>query len=142
MPGSVIGAVALGIAPVPFLGIYATLFILRGTVFPVSPPDITSSRTGEALSGVVALVYMIAIIIGVYRFLGGRDRWLLIIGQLVCLVVCVQFLLHPASGEPGVPILLAATSMSALVCCLLSPSWSWVRRAEISRPDVQTDEVA
>jgi hypothetical protein len=126
MPPSAIAAVSLGIAPVPFLGIYATLFILRGTILPVSPPDITSTRGGEALSGVVALVYLIAIIVGVYLFLTQRDRWLLLVGQLVCLVVSVEFVLHPSSGDPGVPILLGATSALSIIFCLVGPSWAWV----------------
>jgi hypothetical protein len=126
MPGSVIATVALGLAPVPFLAIYATLFILRGTVLPVSPPDITSSRGGEALSGVVALGYLIAIIAGVYLFLSQRDRWLLVVGQLAGLAVCVDFVLHPSSGEPGVPLLLGAASAVTLICSLVGPSWNWV----------------
>jgi hypothetical protein len=126
MPASVVGAAALGIAPVPFLGIYALLFILRGTIFPVSPPDITSSRSGEALSGLVALGYGLAIVIGAYLFVSQRDRWVFVLGQLACLVICVEFILHPSSGEPGVPVLLGATSALALVCCLVGPSWAWV----------------
>ncbi len=150
MPPSVIAAVSLGIAPVPFLGIYATLFILRGTIFPVSPPDITSTRGGEALSGVVALVYLIAIVVGVYLLLSQRDRWLFLVGQLVCLVVSVEFVLHPSSGEPGVPILLGVTSALAILFCLVGPSWAWVagpgtRRIRLPRrrrPVVVSEDLA
>jgi hypothetical protein len=129
IPPSAIGAVALGIAPVPFLGIYATLFILRGTILPVSPPDITSTQTGEALWGVVALAYMLAIVIGAYLFLTQRDRWLLLVGQLICLVICVDFVLNPSSGEPGVPVLLGLTAALAIACGLVGPSWAWVSGA-------------
>jgi hypothetical protein len=134
IPAAAIGAVALGLAPVPFLGIYATLFILRGTVLPVSPPDITSTRSGEALCGVLALVFLIAIIIGDYLFLTRRDRWLFLVGQLLCLGICVDFVLDPSSGEPGVPVLLGLVSATAIACALVAPSWAWVSGSAPRRP--------
>ena len=46
-PPVVIGAVAAGVAPLPFLAVYAVLFISRGTVHPVTPPDVGNSKTTE-----------------------------------------------------------------------------------------------
>ena len=134
IPPAAIGAVALGIAPAPFLGIYATLFILRGTILPVSPPDITSTRTGEALWGVAALVFLIAIIVGDYLFLSQRDRWLFLLCQLLCLGICVDFVLNPSTGEPGVPVLLGLVAAAAIACALVGPSWAWVSGSSPRRP--------
>src|SRR5207247_522232 len=81
------GAIAAGVAPAPFLVTYSVLFLLHGTVFPVDPPDITGSRAGEALAGVVALAFLIAIVLGLAWLLSRRTRWLFLGGQLLALGV-------------------------------------------------------
>lgn len=53
-PPVVVAAVALGAAPLPFLAVYAVLFLTHGSVHPVQPPDITSSTSGEFIAGCVA----------------------------------------------------------------------------------------
>ena len=56
----VLTAAGLGFVPVPFLAMYALLFLLHGLFVPVQPPDITTTRGGEALAGLVALVLLVA----------------------------------------------------------------------------------
>jgi hypothetical protein len=141
MPGTAIGSVAVAIAPVPFLFIYATLFLLRGTILPVSPPDITSTRGGEALSGLVALAYLVVIVLGVYFFLSQRGRWVFLVGQLVCFGICVDFVLDPSSGDPGVPLLLGATSALAVVLACLTPSWEWISGPRAAGAGIQGPEL-
>ena len=109
-PPTVIGAIAAGVAPAPFLVTYSVLFILHGTVFPVDPPDITGSRGGEALAGVVALAFLAVIVIGLGWLLSQRTRWLFLAGQAATLAVSVDFLLDSSSGGPAVPLVLALTS--------------------------------
>ena len=46
---------AAGVAPLPFLAVYAILFIARGTVLPVIPPDVGNSKGDELVAGLVAL---------------------------------------------------------------------------------------
>src|SRR5947208_211970 len=101
-PPTVIGAIAAGVAPAPFLLTYAVLFILHGTVFPVDPPDITGSQGGEALAGLAALGFLAVIVVGVAWFLSGRTRWLFLAGQLATLGTCIDFVLDSTSGPPAV----------------------------------------
>ena len=57
-PPPVIWAVALGVAPLPFLAVYSVLFISRGTVHPVIPPDVGDSKGDELVAGLIALVLL------------------------------------------------------------------------------------
>lgn len=127
-PPTVIGAIAAGVAPTPFLLTYAVLFILHGTVFPVDPPDITSTQGGEALAGLVALVFLALIVLGLGWFLSGRTRWLFLAGQLATLGTCISFLLDSTSGQPQVPIVLIIASVAAMVLGCVPPSWAWAAR--------------
>jgi len=124
-PPTVIGAIAAGVAPAPFLLTYAVLFILHGTVFPVDPPDITGSQGGEALAGLVALAFLGLIVLGLGWFLSGRTRWLFLAGQLATLGTCINFLLDSTSGQPDVPIVLIVASGAAVILGCVPPSWSW-----------------
>ena len=127
MPGSVITVIAASIAPIPFLFIYSVLFILRGTVLHSSnPPDITSTRGGEALVGLAALVFLVVCVIGTWRYLTQSGRWLLILGQLVTLGFAVDFVLDSSTGEPEVPFVLILSSATALLMCLRKTSWNWI----------------
>ncbi|SOD74296.1 hypothetical protein SAMN05892883_3479 [Jatrophihabitans sp. GAS493] len=125
-PPVVIGAIACGVAPIPFLLTYSAIFLMHGTVFPVDPPDITNSRLGEAFAGVVALVYLVAIIVSIGWFLSQRRRWFFLLGQLLSLVVAVDFLLDTSSGDPEVPLMLVITTFGAIVMGLLPASYHWV----------------
>lgn len=137
-PPTVIGAIAAGVAPAPFLLTYAVLFILHGTVFPVDPPDITGSKGGEALAGLVALAFLLVIVLGLGWFLSRRTRWLFLAGQLATLGTCVDFVLDSSSGDPQVPIVLIICSALAIVLGCLPPSWAWTapERPDRRRPAV------
>ena len=84
-PPAVIGAVAAGVAPTPFLAVYAVLFIAHGFFHPVQPPDITTTNTGEKIAGVVALALLLVMVLTIFWFLNGRRRWPFVIGQLATL---------------------------------------------------------
>jgi hypothetical protein len=119
--GAVVTAVAASVAPLPFLILYATLFIARGGFRPVNPPDITSTPHGELVAGIIALLLLIIGTLSTFWFMSGRRRWLLVLGQLATLVTAVEFVSHSTSGPMGVPILLIVTSLLALVLAF-SPS--------------------
>jgi hypothetical protein len=144
-PGAVIAAVAGGTVVVPFLIVYAFLFIARGTFVHVEQPDITSSRTGEAIAGVVALVFLFWILIGIGRLLNGRDRWVFAVGQLICAAVAIDFLRDGSTGEPQVPLLVLLGSVAAIVFAQLPVSRAWVvtdggREPVKDRPDKSAQE--
>jgi hypothetical protein len=128
-PATVIGAVAAATVVVPFLIVYSFLFIARGAFVQVDQPDITSSRTGELIAGLIALAFLMLVIWGMGRLLNGWDRWVFLAGQLLTLVVATDFLLNTASGEPQVPAVVLGASVLAIVLACLPPSWQWVRSA-------------
>lgn len=125
-PGIVIAAIACGVAPVPFLVTYSAIFLMHGTIFPVDPPDITGSRLGEALCGVLALIYLFAIISSIGWFLSQKRRWTFLVFQLLSLGFALDFLLDTSKGDPEVPLLLVFTTLGALVLGLLPVSHRWV----------------
>ncbi len=126
-PATVIGAVAAGTVVVPFLIVYAFLFIARGGFVQVDQPDITSSRSGELVAGLIALAFLMFVLWGMGRLLNGWDRWVFLAGQLITFGAALDFLLDSASGEPQVPAVVLAASLLAFVLACLPPSWSWVR---------------
>lgn len=126
-PPTVIGAVAAGTVVVPFLIVYSFLFIAHGAFVAVDQPDITDSRSGELLAGLIALGYLAFVLWGMGRLLNGWDRWVFAAGQLVTFGVALDFLLDSASGEPQVPAVVLGASLLALVLTCLPPSWQWVR---------------
>jgi hypothetical protein len=126
-PGTVIGAVAAGTVVVPFLIVYAFLFIAHGVFVDVGEPDVTSSRAGEALAGVVALAFLILVVLGMGRLLNGRGRWLFALGQAIALAASIDFVLDPSRGDPQVPALVLLGSLIAIVLALVPPSWAWVQ---------------
>jgi hypothetical protein len=140
-PPTVIGAIAAGVAPAPFLLTYAVLFILHGTVFPVDPPDITGSQGGEALAGLVALACLVVLVISLAWFLSGRTRWLFLAGQLAVLGTCINFVLDSSSGQPEVPIVLIIASGLAIGLACAPPSWAWAapERPVAAPPAVAAD---
>jgi hypothetical protein len=141
-PPTVIAAIAAGVAPAPFLLTYAVLFILHGTVFPVDPPDITGSKGGEALAGLVALAFLLVIVIGLGWFVSRRTRWLFLVGQLATLGTCINFLLDSSSGQPEVPLVLAICSVLAVGLGCLPPSWAWASADRPARVDEPVFESA
>jgi hypothetical protein len=126
-PSTVIGAVAAGTVVVPFLIVYSFLFIVRGAFVEVDQPDITGSRSGELVAGLVALCYLIFVLWGMGRLLSGWDRWVFCAGQLVTFAVALDLLLDTSSGEPQVPAVVLVASLLALVLACVRPSWQWVQ---------------
>jgi hypothetical protein len=125
-PPAVIGAVAAGVAPTPFLAVYAVLFISHGFFHPIQPPDITTTNSGEKIAGVIAALLLLVMVLTVFWFLNGRRRWPFAIGQCATLVTAVGFVLDPTTGSPAIPVVLALTSATALVLAFLSTSWTWI----------------
>ncbi len=94
-----IGAVAAGVAPLPFLAVYAVLFIVRGTVHPVTPPDIGNSKTAELIAGLIALALFIIGSLAALWLLDGRRRWLFVACQVALLATSVYFIVDRNSGS-------------------------------------------
>lgn len=126
-PSAVTAAVAAGVAPLPFLAVYATLFIARGGFRPVNPPDITSSAHGELLAGVAAAVIFVVGALSIYWLAGGTRRWLFVLGQLATLATAIDFVADSTSGPVAVPWLLIVTSAVALVLVALPASSAYLR---------------
>lgn len=143
-PGSVVAAVAAGCAPLPFLGVYAVLFIVHGGFHPVVPPDITHSARGELFAGIIALVIFLVSVITLFWMLNGRRRWAFVVVQLAVLATAIDFALDDTKGGRTISIALAVAAVVALVCAFLPPSWEWVgvswQLRNRRRPGKATDE--
>jgi hypothetical protein len=125
-PATVIGAVAAGTVVVPFLIVYSFLFIVRGGFVQVEQPDITGSRTGELIAGLIALAFLIAVAWGIGRLLDGRDRWAFLAGQVLTLAIAANFVLNSSyGGRPVSVVVLLAAALAVLLACLPA-SWRWV----------------
>lgn len=141
-PAAVVGAVAAGVAPLPFLAVYAVLFISRGTVRPVVPPDVGTTKGAELVAGLIALAALLVGALATYWLLDARRRWLFVGYQVATLGAASYFLADPTLGPPSIPVVLVLTSLAALVLCFLPPSWrhlghqppTWPRRAHPAPP--------
>jgi hypothetical protein len=127
-PPVVVAGTAAGVAPLPFLAVYAVIFISHGSFHPVVPPDITTTKHGELVAGFIALALFIVEALSVVWFMNGRRRWLLVLTQAAALAASIYFLSDRTTGSPIIPILLLATSTTALVLALLPQSAAYVRR--------------
>lgn len=125
-PGVVIGAVAAATVVVPFLIVYSFLFIARGVFVEVEQPDITGSRHGEAVAGLVALVFLAFVFWGMLRMLNGANRMVFWLGQAIALAVSVFFVLDSSSGDPQVPVVTGIAAALAIVLSLTPPASRWV----------------
>lgn len=123
----VVIAIALGVAPLPFLAIYAVLFIAHGWFHHVIPPDVTNSNSGELIAGILALVLFVVMTLSISSFLNRRRRWFFALGQLATLLSAVYLLGNATTGPSGIPILLIATSAVSLVLTALPVSGQHVR---------------
>lgn len=121
-PPAVITSIAAGVAPLPFLAVYSVIFIAHGFFYPVQPPDITHTRGGEAVAGLIAVAIFFVLIFTIWWFLIGRRRWSFLLGQLAVLVATIAFVANPNTGPATVPILLIATSTIALALGLTAQS--------------------
>ena len=117
----VLAAVCTGIAPLPFLAVYAVLFIVHA-LHPIGPPDITASRTGELVAGVVAFVAFALLAAAALSYLNQHRRWPFVLLQAATFVTTVLFLRDATTGGPAISWLLAATSIAAFVLALAPAS--------------------
>lgn len=143
---AVVGAVALGVAPLPFLAVYAALFIAHGTFSPVVPPDITSSKQGELVAGLIALALFVIGVLSVAWLLGGRRRWMYLLAQAATLGTAVDFIVDQTKGPTAVSWLLVVTSSLGLVLALTPAAArhvAWHRSARRARhgPDAESAEL-
>jgi len=127
-PGVVTGAVACGVAPLPLLGVYSVIFLIHGSIKPVQPPDITSTKQGEFVAGWISLALLIVSVVAVLWMLNGKRRWPLAIVQAGVLGTCIDFALDSTKGGPFVPSLMIATSLISLVLMFAPSAWWWVGR--------------
>ncbi len=125
-PATVVGAVAAGTVVVPFLIVYSFLFIVHGAFVQPDQPDITSSRGGELVAGLVALAFLLLVLWGMGRLHNGYDRWVFLLGQLITAGAALDLLLDSSSGEPQIPAVVLIAALAALVLAVLPPSWLWV----------------
>jgi hypothetical protein len=145
-PSQAIWSIAAGVAPLPFLFVYSVIFIAHGFFWPVEPPDITTTRHGEAAAGVLAVVVAIAIVLTLWWFLSARRRWPHLLAQLAVLGTTIGFVADPRTGSPVVPIALIVTSALSLGLGLHPASAAFVgsrtsrrrrrRPARAARPSV------
>ncbi|WP_375490312.1 hypothetical protein [uncultured Jatrophihabitans sp.] len=122
-PYTVVAAVALGTVPVPFLAVYAVLFIVHGSVHPVIPPDITGSTHGELLAGIIAAVLFVACSVSLIWAIAGRRRWPFALVQVVLFAAAVYFLVDGDKGGTFVSWLVVLSCLAALVLIFVPASW-------------------
>jgi len=123
----VVFAIALGVAPLPFLAIYAVLFIAHGWLHHVSPPDITGSNRGELVAGLIALALFVVVTVSISSFLNRHRRWFFGLCQLATLLASIYLFGTPTTGPSGIPIILIATSAISLAITVLPVSSRHVR---------------
>lgn len=138
-PPIVLGAVAAGTVPTPFLAVYAGLFVLRGLFVKTDQPDVFDSHGLEALAGLGIAVFLVLTVVGLTRFIGGRAPWLFFATQVAVLVASGWLLLDRTSGDPQLPALLLVGSIVALVLGAVLPSLRWTgvlrtRHADVDEP--------
>lgn len=124
-PGTVVGAVALGVVAAPLLGVYAVLFITRYFLQPGVAPDITSSWTGEGLSGAVAAVLAIAMLVIVARAAGGRGLPVFVAAQVIVVAACVFLLSDSTYGGRQVTIAVLVLALASAVLAVVPTSRRW-----------------
>jgi hypothetical protein len=132
-PPAVVGAVAAGTAPVPFLAVYSVMFIVHGGFHPVVPPDITSTAHGELIAGLIAFALFVVAIIALLWMLNGRRRWPFVLVQLGVLATAIDFLLDSTKGGRLVSFVLVLTCVVALVFSFAPQAWEHVGRRRPSR---------
>jgi hypothetical protein len=132
-PPAVVGAVAAGTAPLPFLAVYAVMFIVHGGFHPVVPPDITDSARGELIAGLIALVAFVIAVVALVWMLNGRRRWPFVLVQVAVLVTAVDLLLDDTESGRFISFVLGLAAAVALVLAFVGPSWEHVGRP---RPQV------
>jgi hypothetical protein len=135
-PSVVVAAVAAGTAPLPFLAVYAVMFIVHGGVHPVAPPDITSTPHGELIAGVIALGMFVVDLVALLWLLNGRRRWPFVLAQLGLLGTAIDFVLDDTKGGRPISSLVALATVIALVLAFAPATGRYVgwRRPVLSKP--------
>jgi hypothetical protein len=133
-PGVVIAAVSAATVVVPFLMVYSFLFIMRGLFVQVEQPDITDSRSGEAVAGLLALAFLILVLWGMVRLLNGSNRLVFWVGQLLAATAAARLLLDSSFGQPQVPAVVLLAALLAILLSCLPPATRWVRTTGGERP--------
>jgi hypothetical protein len=123
-PSTVVWAVASGTAALPFLAVYAVMFIVHGGIHRVVPPDITSSSRGELIAGIIALALFVVDLVALFWMMNGRRRWPFLLVQLGMLGTAIDFFIDVTKGGRFVSFVVALASLAAIVCALLPPSWA------------------
>lgn len=125
-PPAVVGAVALGTVPLPFLAVYAVLFLVHGSVHPVQPPDVTSTKGGEFAAGWVALAVFVVLSVSLLWLVNGRRRWPFALMQLALLATVIDFLVDDTAGGRFISALVALTCALSLVLSFAPQAWRHV----------------
>jgi hypothetical protein len=132
-PPMVVGAVAAGTAPVPFLAVYSVMFIVHGGFHPVVPPDITSTAHGELIAGIIALALLVVAVTALLWLLNGRRRWPFALVQLAVLGTAIDFVIDDTKGGRSLSAVLAVTSVVALVLAFTQQGWDHMGRTRPRR---------
>jgi hypothetical protein len=132
-PPAVVGAVAAGTAPLPFLAVYSVMFIVHGGFHPVVPPDITTTAHGELIAGIIALAVFLVTVVVLFWMLNGRRRWPFVIVQLAVLGTAIDFVLDDTKGGRTISFVLALAAIVAIVCAFLPQAWAHVGRSRPTR---------
>jgi len=138
-PGLVIAAVAAATVVVPFLAVYAILFIAHGIFVVPEQPDITTSRHGEAYAGFVVGLFLGLVLWGMNRMLNGANRVVFWLAQAITAGVSGYLLLDNASGERQIPAVVLMASVLALALSAAPPVTRWVRSAEVPAESGEAD---
>jgi hypothetical protein len=127
-PPAVVGAVAAGTAPLPFLAVYAVTFIVHGGLHPVVPPDITDTARGELIAGIIALAVFVVAVLALVWMLNGRRRWPFVLVQVGVLVTTIDFVLDDTKSGRLISFVLGLAAVVALVLAFAGQSWDHVGR--------------
>lgn len=139
-PPIVVAAVAAGSVPVPFLGVYAVMFIVHGKFHPVVPPDITGSNNGEFVAGLIALGLFAVALVAVIMMLSGSRRWPFVIVQAAVLAGAVDLIVDSTRGGGITGFVLAGAAAIALVLAFFPETHRFVRgprRRRAAEPAVE-----
>jgi len=128
-PPVVVAAAAVGSVPVPFLAVYAVMFIVRGRFHPVVPPDVTSTQNGEFVVGIIAAVLFVLSFAAVIWMLNGTPRWPFVAVQVAVLAGAVDLVVDDTRAGGITAFVIGAAALVALVLAFLPQSGAYVRGA-------------
>lgn len=121
-PPVVVAAVAAGSVPVPFLAVYAVIFVVHGRFHPVVPPDITGTQTGEFVVGLVAAVLFFVALAAVIMLLNGSRRWPFLVVQAAVIAGAIDLVVDSTRGGGATAVVIAVAALLGLVLALLPPT--------------------